>query len=229
MVFFILAFLISWSYESLSIATGFPFGHYHFSSTLGIKLGRVPLLIMPCYFVIGYLSWLIAALVIQRIEPSLDIIQTLIRPIVATFIMVMWDLGIDPGCSTFSKSWIWEQGGSYFGVPISNFFGLSICVWTILQLFALILYVLPVKRIDGAKSDRRENWWQAVALYATIALGSIVLAIFPPAGSVTDLSGIIWNVSAMYQTMGLVTIFTMCFVVVISSVSLVTMPIDECR
>ena len=30
-VFFIVAFVISWSYETLSILTGFPFGHYDYT------------------------------------------------------------------------------------------------------------------------------------------------------------------------------------------------------
>jgi putative membrane protein len=48
--FFGIAFVVSWCLESLSIATGFPFGHYHYTSKLGPKLGTVPLLIMPAYF-----------------------------------------------------------------------------------------------------------------------------------------------------------------------------------
>jgi putative membrane protein len=45
--FFIVAFVISWSYETLSILTGFPFGHYIYTDNLGPKLWLVPLLIMP--------------------------------------------------------------------------------------------------------------------------------------------------------------------------------------
>src|SRR5437762_12679739 len=37
-VFFIVAFVISWSYETLSILTGFPFGHYVYTDKLGPKL-----------------------------------------------------------------------------------------------------------------------------------------------------------------------------------------------
>jgi putative membrane protein len=48
--FFGIAFVVSWCMESLSIATGFPFGHYHYTDKLGPKLGTVPLLIMPAYF-----------------------------------------------------------------------------------------------------------------------------------------------------------------------------------
>ncbi|HEX7515483.1 MAG TPA: carotenoid biosynthesis protein [archaeon] len=41
----------------------------------------------------------------------------------AAFLMVMWDLGIDPTASTFLSEWVWQIPGACFGVPISNFFG----------------------------------------------------------------------------------------------------------
>jgi hypothetical protein len=56
-VFFILTFVISWSYETSSILTGFPFGHYVYTDKLGPKLWLVPLLIMPAYFSMGYIAW----------------------------------------------------------------------------------------------------------------------------------------------------------------------------
>jgi len=40
-VFFIVAFVISWSYVTLSILTGFPFGHYVYTDNLGPKLWLV--------------------------------------------------------------------------------------------------------------------------------------------------------------------------------------------
>ena len=38
-VFFIVTFVVSWSYETLSILTGFPFGHYVYTDQLGPKFG----------------------------------------------------------------------------------------------------------------------------------------------------------------------------------------------
>ena len=57
LVFFIVTFVVSWSYETLSILTGFPFGHYVYTDQLGPKLWLVPLLIMPAYFSMGYIAW----------------------------------------------------------------------------------------------------------------------------------------------------------------------------
>src|SRR5262245_38987906 len=50
LIFFVIAFIVSNFYENLSILTGFPFGHYHYTDALGPKLFLVPLLIAPAYF-----------------------------------------------------------------------------------------------------------------------------------------------------------------------------------
>jgi hypothetical protein len=55
-IFFVIAFIVSNFYENLSILTGFPFGHYHYTDALGPKLFLVPLLIAPAYFGCGYLA-----------------------------------------------------------------------------------------------------------------------------------------------------------------------------
>jgi Carotenoid biosynthesis protein len=40
----VIAFIVNNFYENLSILTGFPFGHYHYTEALGPKLFLVPLL-----------------------------------------------------------------------------------------------------------------------------------------------------------------------------------------
>src|SRR5262245_59293909 len=60
LIFFVIAFTVSNFYENLSILTGFPFGHYHYTEALGPKLFLVPLLIAPAYFGCGYLAWSLA-------------------------------------------------------------------------------------------------------------------------------------------------------------------------
>src|SRR5262249_19663788 len=42
LIFFVIAFIVSNFYENLSILTGFPFGHYHYTEALGPKLFLVP-------------------------------------------------------------------------------------------------------------------------------------------------------------------------------------------
>lgn len=215
-VFFLLAFVISWSYESLSIATGFPFGNYHYTDSLGWKLGTVPLLIMPAYFGVCYISWLIARTLTQSVAPA----QSHGWPVVlvAAFVMVMWDLSMDPSRATVNLTWIWRDGGAYFGVPFINFAGWFLCVATIFATFAFWL------RFTTARGIAAPDWQaqaQALGLYAGLFAEFISFPVFgPKSGTVTDAAGQVWNLRDIYQSLGLVSIFTMGFVLVLGVVAL---------
>jgi putative membrane protein len=108
LVFFLLTFVISWSYETASILTGFPFGHYDYTDKLGSKLWLVPLLIMPAYFSMGYLAWTLAHVLLDRFDDRLAGTDVVLVPVLASFVMVMWDLCIEPGSSTIAGAWIWR-------------------------------------------------------------------------------------------------------------------------
>lgn len=211
-VFFAITFVVSWCYESLSIATGFPFGHYHYTANLGPKLGQVPLLIMPAYFAVCYLSWNLAHVVLDKFDQQADALLRFAVPVLASFIMVMWDMSMDPARATVSKAWIWHDGGGYFGVPFSNFMGWFLCVYTIFQLLAL--YLMRTRAHGGTQTgdDRKHTWHQVTALYGATFVEFAAMALMPPSGTVTDATGQVWSLPALYETLGLVAIFTMLFV-----------------
>jgi putative membrane protein len=76
--------VISWSYETLSIFTGFPFENYDYTDLLLPKLGLVPVLIMPAYFSMGYLSWIIASILLDKRDSSAkgpDVLLSLSSPL----------------------------------------------------------------------------------------------------------------------------------------------------
>ena len=213
LIFFLITFGVSWSLESLSIASGFPFGHYHYTGNLGPKLGTVPLLIMPAYFSMCYVSWNIAHIVLDKFDNHADRLQRFAVPVVAAFIMVMWDMCMDPSRATESQVWIWHQGGSYFGVPFSNFMGWYLCVYLIFQIFALYLGRLrPTKEARDNGDASREFWHLNTALYFATFIEFVAFAWLGVDRPLTDGGGGVWSARAMYETLGLVAIFTMGFV-----------------
>lgn len=214
-VFFIAAFVISWGYESLSIATGFPFGNYHYTENLGPKLGTVPLLIMPAYFGVCYISWLIARLLVEATAPA----QSFRWPVVpvAAFVMVMWDLSMDPARATVHQAWIWHDGGAYFGVPFVNFAGWFLCVATI---FAALALWLARRNATGVIEPDTAALAQALGLYGALCVEFVSFAVFAPSGSVVDAVGQVWNLHDIYQSLGLVAVFTMGFVLLLGVLAL---------
>lgn len=214
-VFFVLTSVISWSYESLSIATGFPFGNYHYTDTLGPKLGTVPLLIMPAYFGVCYISWMIARLLSNAGGARQVSDWTVV--LVAGFVMVMWDLSMDPARATVHQAWIWHDGGAYFGVPFKNFAGWFLCVVTIFAAFTL--WMTKSTPRPPMFTSRAEHG-QALGLYGALFAEFAAYLFMPPSGTVADATGFVWNLADIYQSLGLVSIFTMGFVIVLGLIKL---------
>ena len=71
LIFFAITSVISWTMETLSIEMVFPFGKYHYTDILGIKIGKVPVVVMPAYFFSGYLAWTIGTIFLGDLGKSL--------------------------------------------------------------------------------------------------------------------------------------------------------------
>jgi putative membrane protein len=205
LVFFLITWAVSFFFENLSIMTGFPFGFYHYSSSLGLL--NVPLIIIFAYFAIGYLAWMLSHVLTGQYSRKLEGKQIFIVPFIAAFLMVMWDLTVDPISSTLQGLWVWTTPGAYFGVPISNFLGWFLVVFIFFQIFAL--YLSKYDSIEPKKAINRLNksfWSESVAVYGIIALGTI-LSIFYQYNDITI-------------SMALITVFTMVFVAILAEINI---------
>lgn len=211
-IFFVVVVVIGWSYESLSIQTGFPFGDYYYTSVLGPKIGQVPVLIMPSYFAMGYLSWTIASVLLRKRDNTISGSDLWVLPLVASFVMVMWDLSSDPLCSTIMGEWVWEDGGPYFGVPLTNFFGWFLTVFTFYLVFALYLRATKA-RTQLTRITALGFWVLPIVMYASFAIpfwGEWLQG--PSTETVTDGGGQVWNTGDILGSIMLVSAFAMLFV-----------------
>ena len=210
LTFFILLLVVGNVTENLGVMTGFPFGHYYFTERMGPKLFHVPILLGLAYLGMSYISWTLALLILGKSNArnTLTGFRVVALPLVASFLMVGWDLSQDPVWSTIERCWIWLHGGAYFGVPVSNFLGWYLSAYIFYQLFVLylrrrsvILNPLPLRQ-----------WQMAVLFYSVCAAGNLLLLLSAPPGGlavVSDPSGAKWNVRDIVGASGLVSIFTM--------------------
>jgi uncharacterized membrane protein len=225
LVFAAITLVVSNIFENLSILTGFPFGHYYYTDGLGPKLFLVPILIGPAYLGTGYLAWTLARIVLGATDKRLPGRQVWAVPVVASFLMVAWDLSFDPIASTLRQSWIWEQGGSYFGVPLSNFLGWFLTVFVFFQLFALYLRGRS-SAPSAAQTLSRGYWLLAVAFYGVIALGTPLNILAQTANAtVADPAGVLWRTQDIYTVTGLVWMFTMLPFTLLSLMKLAEWPV----
>lgn len=209
--YFAIAVAVTNGFENLSIVTGFPFGAYHHTESMGPKLFHVPLIVGPIFAVAGYLGWVLAGILLgDLLAPRHGI--DFAKPLVAAFITTSWDFCVDPIGGTVNRDWVWAEGGGYFGVPWLNFFGWMLTMWVIFQLFAIVLAVRG--SIVNAVRDRR-YWLQPVVFWTLIALQFPLLFVLVPDGEALDPAGTAWRIGALFETMALVSVFTMLFVSVL--------------
>jgi putative membrane protein len=99
--------------ELAGVATGRPFGHYHYSDKLGPSVAGVPLLAFAAWAMMSRPAWVVAGLVDPR--PA-------VRVPLAAGALTAWDVFLDPRMVR-EEYWSWPGGGRYEGVPASNFLG----------------------------------------------------------------------------------------------------------
>lgn len=133
----VFAFII----ESVGVNTGWPFGVYEYSKTLGLFIFDVPLVVLFAWTMMAYPA-LIAA---RRIAGSWVFLY-------GGAILMGWDLFLDPQMVTAGR-WTWEVTGRSFPfapeIPLSNAFG-----WLLsgLTLIAILHFFLPTERRKEAPS-----------------------------------------------------------------------------
>jgi putative membrane protein len=192
--------------ESLSLRTGFPFGHYHFTEVMGPKFLGLPLLLVLAYLGIGYCSWVLGILILGMCGRPVAGYRTFALPVVASFIMLAWDLSMEPDWSTVDRAWIWLDGGQYFGVPFSNFFGWYLTAYLFFQTFA---FYCRARRAQSTPISSH-YWRMPILMYGICAAGNLLILRLPMAPPiVSDATGRGWVTMNVLIADGLVSLFIM--------------------
>lgn len=223
LVAFVICLAVTYLLENISIMTGFPFGHYHYASTsiLSVRLYKAPLFMAIGYFSTAYPSWVIANILLDRPDdnPRSNYFRFAL-PVIAAFILVMWDIVLDPCASTIDGAYVWHEGGGFFGVPLSNFLGWYLCVWLFFQLFALYLsYRKDSVKTEGALVNSRSYLLQPVTMYLTLGLMYPAYYIAQVTSKViVDRAGQVWHTANIYESSMMIFLFTMFFVSVLAAI-----------
>lgn len=171
--FLVITIAFSFSSEALGVATGWVFGSYHYTDNLGFKLLGVPPMIQVAYASMGYASLMMARIILRVVGESPSRWSLLPVCVVGAFVMVAWDVVMDPYQSTVGGDWIWKEGGPYFGIGLHNYVGWFATVFGFMFLYQLYASFYPERPSELARS--RLFWSQAVLYYAFIALSIILV------------------------------------------------------
>lgn len=171
--FVLIVFAIAWIFETMSVITGFPFGNYHYTEVMAPYLWHVPVFVLPAYALMGYASWSLATLLLQRRDATPDLLTCLLAPLLAAAAMTAWDLSMDPLRATFEGRWIWLDGGAHLGVPTSNYFGWFGVTWLMFQSFAAYLWWRSERCLPKPVQSR--IYWASVPLAYSAFAGEYLL------------------------------------------------------
>jgi putative membrane protein len=165
-VSFAAVFFLSFISEYCGVTWGVPFGKYEYTSLLGWKIAdTVPLLIPPSWYFMALPAWVIA----DRIAGQQDRWWPVRVPL-ASLLLLIWDLSLDPAMSHLVPFWVWEDAGTYFGMPFMNLVGWFITGLVIMAAFE----VLKVQRWARPTSFRFHLGFYAVNLM--LPLGMVIVA-----------------------------------------------------
>lgn len=102
--------------EAIGTSTGFPFGAYSYTGTLGVSLATVPILVPLAWIMLGYPAYLAG--------------QALAGPrwgwAVGAWTLATWDLFLDPQMVE-AGHWVWDNPepglAGIPGIPLTNYAG----------------------------------------------------------------------------------------------------------
>lgn len=111
-------YLISLGSELLGTTRGIPFGHYSYSELLApMWAAHVPIIIPLSWFYMAIPSYAFAIAALPGEGRGAG------RIALGSFVLLTWDLALDPAMSFATRYWVWEGTGPYYGMPWLNLFG----------------------------------------------------------------------------------------------------------
>jgi uncharacterized membrane protein len=132
-----LCFFVAGGFEILSVHTGFPYGHYAYSSLLGPGIAGVPFIVPLCWQMMAHNAGTVARL----LNPKAFVL-------VASGALVAWDVYLDPQMVR-AGLWTWERSSgpwTYAGIPLENYAG-----WF---LTALVIYAAYSRLVKPRALER---------------------------------------------------------------------------
>lgn len=211
LVIFAIIITVSFAAEYLGVHTGKVFGLYFYNpsdAVNGFLWGGVPPLVTLSYISIGYVSYVMARIILGfpgRIKGA----AVVAIPVLAAMLTTMWDMSFDPIASYVHKIYTWYAGGAYFGVPFRNFTGWFLESLVFFGLVTLYLQTVP-KAKDFMQKPSRLFLGEAVFLMAANAFGTIAHEFHNP--------------TQIQQAMAIIALFGMGIPIVIATSRLVQKP-----
>lgn len=177
---------VSLASELSGTTWGVPFGAYRYGAALGVQwLDRVPVVIPLSWFCMAVASFGVTRLVTGESRRWW-------RVVVASLVLLAWDLSLDPAMSWVTKYWFWAESGPYYGMPWLNLAGWYV---TGLALMSLLVWLRAERWIDGLPMAWLSSYWLLnlllpLGMNALAGLGAAVLVALSTLGVFVGVVGL---------------------------------------
>jgi putative membrane protein len=137
------------AFESLGLATGFPYGRYEYSAALGPTLLGVPFLVPLAWLMMAWPSWVLADRLTRTVRPGR---RAVVRVGVAAAVFAGWDVVLDPQMVQ-AGYWTWSHPAPGLPgiptVPLTNLAG-----WLLAGAVLMTLLDVMVARTSVSDAPR---------------------------------------------------------------------------
>ena len=178
----------SFTLEAIGQATTWPFGSYKYSSTLGVSLLEVPIIVPLAWLMMSYPVLIVA----RKVSPNWTFLF-------GGFGLMAWDLFLDPQMVKDGR-WKWEFTGAH--VPFQNEIPLSNAVGWLFSgmiLMALLNVVLPKER---RKKQNRTKHVEVFLIWTLLSgvIGNLVFFDMPGVALTGGIAFSIFLIPYFYKT-----------------------------
>jgi uncharacterized membrane protein len=141
------------AFEAVGLATGFPYGRYHYGAALGPTVLGVPFLVPLAWLMMAWPSWVLADRLTRQVRGSR---RNAARVVLAAAVFAGWDVVLDPQLVQ-ARYWTWSHPSPALPgiptVPLTNLAGwllAGVVVMTLIQLVVVRTSVAGAPRIGDA-------------------------------------------------------------------------------
>jgi uncharacterized membrane protein len=173
LVFFLWGWAVAFVAEYASTRIGIPFGMYHYTgATVGLELylSNVPFFDSISFAFLAYFAFCLARRTLSQ-SPAAGVV------LLAGCLMMLLDVVMDPlavrGDRWFlGRVFYYPEGGTYFGVPLSNFAGWAVVGWLTVGGY------LAITGRYGTRAAGERSSTPGIALYYAVLVFNLALTLW---------------------------------------------------
>ncbi len=221
--FVVIAGVVSFTLEAISIATGFPFGSYTHHLP-GLKPLGVPLVALAGWIMFSWLAWALARLIMRPVACMASVAPNALRhPSWQRSFSGAMTLSNDPVGATAHNWYSYDHPTGALGVPLTNYLGWLLTGWLIFQLVALI-----EPRFPGRPVTQGRAYWLLPCLFWLSTTAQVFNSLIHPTDGVVVRGGKTIVIADVYESCASAALFTVVFTGITALIRLYSRPPSQC-